>query len=132
MADFALLARTGFAGAAIPGRYGRVVGGERTVVLTERSRLTIAQISARRDSAVVEIKDSGGVPAQVAHGGVDLSQRNLHLGEESTASNWQRQSQTVDRGLNATCVLGQRRLFCVWITQWPRRTINIYTRVLPT
>ena len=49
MADLALIARTGFAGLAIPGRYGRVVGGERPVVLTERPNLTVTQISAYRD-----------------------------------------------------------------------------------
>lgn len=48
MADFAVIARTGFAGLAIPGRYGRVIGGQRPVVLTERSNLTITQISAYR------------------------------------------------------------------------------------
>ena len=80
MADLALLARTGFAGAAIPGRYGRVVGGERPVVLTERSGLTIAQISAYRDKMgeiAKAVLDISGLelpqrPGRVAANGVAL------------------------------------------------------------
>ena len=69
MGDFVLTARTGFAGSAIPGRYGRVVGGERPVVLTERPNLTISQISAYRD------KMSDVANAVLATSGLELPQR---------------------------------------------------------
>ena len=69
MADFVLTARTGFAGSAIPGRYGRVIGDERPVVLTERSNLTISQISAYRD------KMGDVASAVLAASGLELPQR---------------------------------------------------------
>jgi methylglutamate dehydrogenase subunit D len=80
VADLTLVARTGFAGATIPGRYGRVVGGERPVVLTERSGLTIAQISAYQEKMgeiAKAVLDISGLelpqrPGRVAANGVAL------------------------------------------------------------
>lgn len=48
MADLVLAARAAFAGLAMPGRYGRTVGGERPVVVAERVNLGIAHIGAHR------------------------------------------------------------------------------------
>lgn len=80
MADLALTARSGFAGAAIPGRYGRVIGGERPVVLTERSNLSITQFSAYRDKMgeiAMAVLDISGLelpqrPKRVVANGVAL------------------------------------------------------------
>jgi sarcosine oxidase subunit gamma len=80
VADLVLVARSGFAGSAIPGRYGRVVGGQRPVVLTERSNSTITQISARRDKmaeiakAVLDISglELPARPGRVVANGVAL------------------------------------------------------------
>jgi methylglutamate dehydrogenase subunit D len=76
VADLALVARTGFAGAAIPGRYGRVVGGERPVMLAERCILTITQISAYRDKM-----------GEIAKAVLDLSGLELPQRPERVAAN---------------------------------------------
>ena len=46
MAEFALKARTAFAGLAVPGRYGKRSAGEPQVVIAERPNLTVTQLSA--------------------------------------------------------------------------------------
>ncbi len=46
MAEFALKARSAFAGLAVPGRYGAGSGGEPQVVVAERPNLTVTQLSA--------------------------------------------------------------------------------------
>jgi sarcosine oxidase subunit gamma len=46
MAEFALKARSAFAGLAVPGRYGKLSAGEPQVVVAGRPNLTVTQLSA--------------------------------------------------------------------------------------
>jgi heterotetrameric sarcosine oxidase gamma subunit len=68
VADLILASRTGFAGLAVPGRYGRTIGGERPVVVAERPNLTIAHIGAHRG------KEAEMAEAVRAASGIELPQ----------------------------------------------------------
>ena len=77
MADLTLKPRNSFEGLAEPGRYGHVVDGDRPVVIAERPRLSVAQISAQRGKTapLAEAFRAAGLdlpqgPRRAANGGV--------------------------------------------------------------